>query len=123
MFLPYPELRLEFLAAAAEPQPQAFDPDWYPYRKIRECKHKHRFFSTTSFLLILYVSDKISRFPGRNLKPLHVSEKGITGPKWSLYVSPKKFVISESRLIEGRNIICNVLEQMGKLLRFKYTIA
>jgi hypothetical protein len=39
-FWPYPELRLEFLAAAAaaigaataaEPQPQAFDPDWYPY--------------------------------------------------------------------------------------------
>jgi hypothetical protein len=26
-------------------------------------------------------------------------------------------------LIEGRNIIYNVLEQMGKLLRFKYTIA
>ena len=30
----------------------------------------------------------------------------------------KKFVILESRLIEGRNIIYNVLEQMGKLLRF-----
>ena len=42
---PYPGLRLESLAAAAaaiaaEPQPQAFDPDWYPYRKIRECKRK-----------------------------------------------------------------------------------
>ena len=39
----YPGLRLESLAAAAiaaEPQPQAFDPDWYPYRKIRECKRK-----------------------------------------------------------------------------------
>ena len=35
----------------------------------------------------------------------------------------KKFVISESRLIEGRNIIYNVLEQMGKLLHFKYIIA
>ena len=35
----------------------------------------------------------------------------------------KNFVISESRLIERKNIIYNVLEQMGKLLRFKYTIA
>jgi hypothetical protein len=66
---------------------------------------------------------KIFCFPGRNLKPLNVSEKGIPDPKWALYVSRKKFVISESRLIEGRNIIYNVLEQMGKLLLFKYTIA
>ena len=117
---------MEILAAAAtaaEPQPQAFDPGWYPHRRIRECKREHRFFSTTSFLLILYVSGKIFRFAGRNLKPLHVSAKGIPDPKWSLYPSRKKFVILESRLIEGRNIIYNVLEQMGKLLRFKYTIA
>ena len=61
MFFSNPELRLEFLAAtaaaaaaatAAEPQPQAFDPGWYPHRRIKECKREHRFFSTTSFLLI-----------------------------------------------------------------------
>ena len=75
---------------------------------------KHRFFSTTSFPLILYASDKIFRFPGRNLKPLHVSAKGIPDPKWSLYVSRKKFAISESRLIEGDNIIYNVLRANGK---------
>ncbi len=96
---PYPGLRLESLAAAAaaaaaaiaaEPQPQAFDPDWYPYRKIREYKRKTSLFSTTSFLLILYVPSKIFRFPGSNPKPLHVSSKGISGPKWSLHGLPKK---------------------------------
>ena len=36
----------------------------------------------------------------------------------------KKFVISESRLIEGKNIIYNVLVRAnGKLVSFKYTIA
>ncbi len=116
-------MRPEFLAA--EPQPQAFDPDWYPYRKIRECKRKTSlfFYHVIPTDITVYVSDKIFRFPGRNLKPLHVSAKGIPDPKWSLYVSRKKFVISESRLIEGKNIMYNVLEQMGKLLRFKYTIA
>ena len=53
MFLPYPELRLDFLAATAaaaaaaiavEPQPQAFDPDWYPHSKIREYKRKTSLF-------------------------------------------------------------------------------
>ena len=69
-----------------------------------------------SFLLILYVSSKIFRFPGSNPKTLYVSANGIPGPKWSLYVFPKKkFVISISRLIEGENIIYNVLEQMESL--------
>ena len=45
----YPGLRLESLAAAAaaiaaEPQPQAFDPDWHPYRKIRDYKRKTSLF-------------------------------------------------------------------------------
>ena len=53
MFFSYPELRLEFLAAtaaaaetatAAEPQPQAFGPGWYPHRKIREYKRKTSLF-------------------------------------------------------------------------------
>ena len=39
---PYSSLRLEILAA--EPQPQAFDSDWYSYRKIRECKRKTSLF-------------------------------------------------------------------------------
>ncbi len=42
-----------------------------------------------------------------------MSKRYLTGPKWSTLFSPeKKLVISESRLIEGRNIIYNVLEQM-----------
>ena len=77
-------------AIAAEPQPQAFDPVWYPYRKIRESKRKTSlFFSTTSFLLILYVSSRIFRFRGSNPRPLYVSANGIPGPKWSLYLLPK----------------------------------
>ena len=58
---------------------------------------KHRFFSTTSFLLILYVSSKIFRFSGSNPKPLHVSSKGIPGPKWSLYGLPKKNLSSQNQ--------------------------
>jgi hypothetical protein len=62
------------------------------------------------------MSSKIFRFPGSNPKPLYVSANGILGPKWSPYVLPKKkFVIMESRLIEGKNIIYNVLEQMESL--------
>ena len=46
--MPYPELRLEFLAAAAAAAATAaaaaFDPGWYPHRKIRECKRKTSLF-------------------------------------------------------------------------------
>ena len=48
------------------------------------------FFSTTSFPLILYTSDKIFRFPGRNLKPLHVSAKRYPRPKMVTLCFPKK---------------------------------
>ena len=117
IFRPYPGLRLESLAAAAaaiaaEPQPQAFDPDWHPYGKIREYKRKTSLFSTTSFLLILLSLVRYSASLEVIQNHYMSHQKVSQAQNGHSMVSRKKFIISESRLIERINIIYNVLEQM-----------
>ena len=47
------------------------------------------------------------------IQNLYMSHQKVSqGQNGYSMVSRKKFIISESRLIEGRNIIYNVLEQM-----------
>ena len=72
----------------------------------------------------LYVYSKIFRFPGSNPKPSHVSANGIPGPKWSLYLLPKKNIRHFGIKIDwGGKYYIQCIRANGKRVRFKYTIA